>query len=132
MFSYCNRQTDQNLSDPMYKYTMNEFKQRNPFICNGTFQYQKSNKGVPTSLIDINSQLRGQGSAFQDHCNGGVNDIQFSTMRPMPSIEKSNPPCMNIISYKHDTSTNTNNCGLNRSRPTYGHPDLNYSASERF
>jgi len=120
MFSYCNRNNRSSSNKNIYDYNVEKYKiERQPsFLCNGIYQQHVVNRGVPDNLIDINSQLRGQGSSYQ-HCMNDSREIQFESIRPMPAIPKNGSPCMASTSYRCERLPE-----LNRSYPKYGHPDL--------
>lgn len=132
MFSYCNRNNRSATNTNIYDYSINNLKlpiHKPVFLCDGSYQQQILNRGIPKNLVDLNSHLRGH--VQKDNCFNDSNDIQFSSIRPLPAFNKDNSkiPCMNLISYKNDSNKVTY---LNKTRPIYGHPDLKYSEGEKF
>ena len=133
MFSYCNRNNSVvNTNTDIYQYSTNDYNTNahNPWICNGTYQQQKQNRGVPSNLIDASSKLRGQGAEYQ--CLNDTKEIQFSTLRPKPIFERTGNggvPCMTVTSYTNEVINKGED--RNVSRPVYGHPDVKYSNSDK-
>lgn len=127
MWNYCNRNNKTETNDSIYDHTMYARPTKVPFLCNGTFQYNSLNKGIPFDLIDENSILRGQGST---NCITDSDQIQFSSLRPFHTIEKGPPPCITVNSHTHNSPRQQ--ADLNKTRLMYGHPDFASSAEEKY
>jgi hypothetical protein len=131
MFSYCNRNNSvQDKNKDIFTYATQDYKfQHKPWLCNGSFQQQKQGRGVPSNLIDLNSKIRGQGSMFQENCRNDTPEIQFQSLRPMPYYARTEGPSMTVTSYTTESTAHRDN--INISRPTYGHPDMMYTQSDK-
>jgi len=134
MFSFCNRNNLSYGNQGIYDYSTNNLKKpihKSSFFCDGSYQQQILNRGIPHNLIDVNSKLRGQNS-HADHCFNDTREtqVQFSTLRPLPmySRDHSKIPCMNVTSYKSEVPVTY----LNQTRPIYGHPDLKTNNNDKF
>ena len=132
MFSYCNRNNNKSITnDTIYNYSTFS-NPRDRFLCDGSYQQQMVNRGVPSDLIDINTNLRGQNSKSQNYCmNENDSSLNFSTFRPMMFPPQSQGPCMAVVSYKGSSSCSQVN-NLNQSRPIYGYPNIQSFNGERF
>jgi hypothetical protein len=131
MFSYCNRNNSvSDKNQDMFKYRTNDYDfKHKPWLCNGSFQQQKQNRGIPSNLVDLNSKIRGQGAEYQ--CLNDTKEIQYGTLRPRPFFDRIGGagPSMTVTSYTSEISNARDN--RNSSRPVYGHPDMKYSNSDR-
>lgn len=150
MYTWCNRNKKSFGNETVYDYTTTRFCADNntSVLCDRVFQSNLCYKSVPFDLIDLNSNLRGQNSQAQ-HCFNDNNDIQFSTLREQTIVPMGRGPCITVNSSKNNSSCShfaggcDRSCGcsskctckqtlINRSRPVYGHPDMNYTQEEKY
>jgi hypothetical protein len=99
LFSYCKRTSNNDQSQVPYRYRMSPLQTcsgfgKNPIVCSGLNFPHIANRGLPRSLIDTETKLRGQGIKYQPFCGNARegDNIQFSVFdwlkgAPQPNLK---------------------------------------------
>jgi hypothetical protein len=98
MYTFCKRNKSEynNANDKIFSYGMSTLPLGDtsgikPQLCNNLYQPYQSNRGIPSNLNDINTNLRGQDRRL-NHCNNDSDEIQFSTIRDIFVTPLGPPP----------------------------------------
>jgi hypothetical protein len=95
MFTYCKRTTiESNAPFNYLKIQDSKPKKITARYCNNLNLPYVQFRGIPTELVDISTQLKGQDSSMQTLCSNeeaGLDEVDLSSYRRMPFIHK---PCM--------------------------------------
>jgi hypothetical protein len=107
LFSYCKRTSDNSLTHVPFNYHVNPLETpqgfgKQPTMCNGLNVPHVYNRGIPKSLFDKETEIRGQGRMFQPYCsnpceNNGIEFSMFKWMKDTPVAKIGQPiPCAPI------------------------------------
>jgi hypothetical protein len=104
LFSYCKRTSDNAATHVPYNYLVNPLQTpqgfaKDPAMCPGLNVPHVYNRGIPNALFDKETEIRGQGRAFQPYCanpceNNQLDFSLFKWMQDAPMAKVGQPiPC---------------------------------------
>lgn len=104
LFSYCKRTSNNEYTNVPYLYHMSPLQTvqgfgKIPAYCKRLNVPYVANRGLPRNLIDMETELKGQGKRYQPYCANTheKGDIQFSMfdwLKDVPQPNKAPIPCV--------------------------------------